>query len=178
MKNKNKDICICGHSRKTHVGMSDNDRCCACWQKDDEIGTRMCECMKYQSRGVSGGRGGFSPESKNDTPLQNNPSPQTKHNETKDVHPSDVLMGEKSSLSRTNKTADEFSAQIEFLIEKNNQPSIIKLEGMKEALEAVVKKIDNFDFAQYSDMGMEAGNQQMLKDDFKKEITAWLEELK
>lgn len=39
-----------------------------------------------------------------------------------------------------------------------------------EMLKAVEDKVKKFDFAQYSDMGMEKGNQEMLIEDLLKEL--------
>lgn len=46
-KEKRPDICICTHSKKTHVPDFDNTRCCATWKSKLNGDTKMCECMEY-----------------------------------------------------------------------------------------------------------------------------------
>jgi len=48
--NSKSRICKCTHSKKTHVGEWDNDRCCACWKSKKTGDTMMCDCMKYEKK--------------------------------------------------------------------------------------------------------------------------------
>lgn len=41
--------CKCGHAKSSHVGQSDNDKCCACWKSRETGDTMMCECEKFEA---------------------------------------------------------------------------------------------------------------------------------